>query len=1617
MTRKSITSLSFDSPNSKQKMTEQWEALIIESNNWLRTRVGNVIDSVDMESIESRYISEFEALGGMEGNLKTMDIPLARFVRLFYTDEFKPFVRKIMNREYSDGICRLGDSVSEILYDQMIRYFVFVEANQTDAIRFAQLITGVAVLRNGFDDESMKFLQTGLVRSRQRFFKVGITSRSNQTEYSIVDKFNLPVSYPTPIANYIRENYQILQNVETITSEFGILDPMFITEVNKLQLLDPLKIIPTLYSPVRSFVMHVMYLLAMYGYSENPITVLYFGKAPSEFFVPLGAFKERVANVLINPANWPNIVKTEKVIVMIDLEPTDSQVQQLFQTIRRESGNNLRAVSFNIEARSVPRFKYPGGRLINTPWRNPFSKTMKLVWEPRDYEMEEYSSSELLAIHKLQDYVKRPLFKYLSGGSFSHLGYIDGEFDTELERYIIGTFSLKFRPQFVDLCLDLIPRDLVNCPPRNHEKPMTPGELMEMYRFIIDQHLDVPGNPIINDVMNCRNYGVYPIINHGESEHNTSIEKFIGGNNSEFQELTANYLTVSETRRNIISMMYRNDIFPLITHKESIVRRVKEIIGEKKLLDLVRHEPGYRNTFINQRFKDLNIIVLGDTLGNIIRDVISVTDGSINIYYEGTFSMSEIWDYISDNEVNLTRLKNIFELKNYVNKSFIIIEGQGYPENIANAVVEKYSNMDSYVGRIVSGLRPEVFLKKDNNEEMEMINTISEYLLRTDVRRKKSSCLFLGADRGYNFEYLPLRDLIRLDLTVTTSKGGKDIYRKLNSITTRRNTKERVIYDENLSYIPEVEKYDVIYCDPSLFSIWADVESGDAGTLIQRISNILSPSGVFKTLHVDVDSSMREDYSSNWYKHENKYYKQVFTQEIENICKHLGLEYYLKPVEESNVYYNLEVRKVLIEQPVSTQSYEGVAIRTAESIRRFNNNVKRSLIDGIKDKAVVLDLACGHGQDMDKWFRNRATTHYLGIDGSSLSIKEANNRLRARTDWTPASTKFMVEDVFTNVDWVVYADEYSRGRGYSAVSCQLALHYAFDTEQNVKTFLYHVADLLQEGGQFVISTIDSETLIDVIRKYSKGSNDMFVVNEKFFKIEVGVDTWSKIENENQVTRLSPGVSYDFTQFPDDPKSRKSTEYIVDPYFLETWALSYGLVLKEKKNFLEYSNSNRDLPNPDERLLSGLYCTYKFEKIGNIPKLIPEFKLSESERLYTEVIEHLTSNTIPESCGKTLIVGPEFYPFHRFITKNNYSRLIAITEDIDIVSQLGGDRIFIQGNLDRPTKLPGEKFNTMFIPGEILGNLFRDYRSLKMYMDTLEPEFTIYTVGAEYKYDFNNYIFDIQAEEDDSFSRSGIIPRTWATFSEEELKNEGLQAEIVVITPKPDFTTSQAQMFRHFRVMKIRKITSAQDSSIRALEEEMTALTVEPVVETPTQTREEEPIQRATVDKFVLFAKVAQKKKPGMGRGESLISPANIYNPLHSLNQSWRQMLSDDWVDTEIPIRMATGEEFSSVSNALLYYKNQFAGIEGYEVFDLTKGLQIPSDIKIYERAIRGKKGEEWKQRQPEILNKIYEAKFTNRRFLEILLATRDAELYSSTTDRNLPLETIRSKLRNIQNSL
>lgn len=53
---------------------------------------------------------------------------------------------------------------------------------------------------------------------------------------------------------------------------------------------------------------------------------------------------------------------------------------------------------------------------------------------------------------------------------------------------------------------------------------------------------------------------------------------------------------------------------------------------------------------------------------------------------------------------------------------------------------------------------------------------------------------------------------------------------------------------------------------------------------------------------------------------------------------------------------------------------------------------------------------------------------------------------------------------------------------FDVVSCQFAIHYFFESEKRLRSYLSNVTDRLEEGGCFIGTTIDSDRLVHLIRQ-------------------------------------------------------------------------------------------------------------------------------------------------------------------------------------------------------------------------------------------------------------------------------------------------------------------------------------------------------------------------------------------------------------------------------------------------------------------------------------------------------------------------------------------------------
>lgn len=142
-------------------------------------------------------------------------------------------------------------------------------------------------------------------------------------------------------------------------------------------------------------------------------------------------------------------------------------------------------------------------------------------------------------------------------------------------------------------------------------------------------------------------------------------------------------------------------------------------------------------------------------------------------------------------------------------------------------------------------------------------------------------------------------------------------------------------------------------------------------------------------------------------------------------------------------------------------------VQELEPVHRFNNFVKACLISRyLRPCGQVLDMPCGRGGDLKKFRENRAGS-YLGLDVVPERVAEARTRHK--------TTRCMFGATFEIRDFTQDLRLQSR---YDLVSCQFALHYAWDTEERARTVLQNAADCMAEGAYFILTFPDHHSIVD-----------------------------------------------------------------------------------------------------------------------------------------------------------------------------------------------------------------------------------------------------------------------------------------------------------------------------------------------------------------------------------------------------------------------------------------------------------------------------------------------------------------------------------------------------------
>lgn len=268
------------------------------------------------------------------------------------------------------------------------------------------------------------------------------------------------------------------------------------------------------------------------------------------------------------------------------------------------------------------------------------------------------------------------------------------------------------------------------------------------------------------------------------------------------------------------------------------------------------------------------------------------------------------------------------------------------------------------------------------------------------------------------------------------------------------------------------------------------------------------------------------------------------------------------------------------------QRPQGSSVRRKESkifkLRVLNNWIKSVLIAKYTRKGnSVLDLCCGKGGDLNKW-NNQRIKYLLGLDIAENSIEHAKERFNKQGKKF-FKAEFHKCDCFTSK----VLDFIAEGTKFDVVSIQFALHYGYESEEKLKTFIKNVSFSLNIGGVLIGTMPNSVYLTSRLENVENDG------------LEFGNEIYNIRFEERSFKEKTFGVKYYF-QLEDAIDD--CLEYLADFQLLVELAEKYGMKVEFKQPFPTFVKNEIDVgKNRELAVRMGLHPPTKDG--GDIRKIV------------------------------------------------------------------------------------------------------------------------------------------------------------------------------------------------------------------------------------------------------------------------------------------------------------------------------------------------------------------------------------------------------------------------------
>ena len=164
-------------------------------------------------------------------------------------------------------------------------------------------------------------------------------------------------------------------------------------------------------------------------------------------------------------------------------------------------------------------------------------------------------------------------------------------------------------------------------------------------------------------------------------------------------------------------------------------------------------------------------------------------------------------------------------------------------------------------------------------------------------------------------------------------------------------------------------------------------------------------------------------------------------------------------------------------------------------MRNYHNFIKRSMIERVSSdisktnlKLSVLDIGCGRGGDIHKYYDNKNITNLTGLDKSNDCIKISKERFskkqnqNLKAEFYQADCKFLLDDVsaYDNKSDFVKMNKLLNKENFDIISMQFCIHYFFDSEQSLDNIIENIDKNLKNKGYFIGTSMNRERVINIL---------------------------------------------------------------------------------------------------------------------------------------------------------------------------------------------------------------------------------------------------------------------------------------------------------------------------------------------------------------------------------------------------------------------------------------------------------------------------------------------------------------------------------------------------------